>query len=63
MDAPAAHGHISIASAYVSVICPKYHLHAGETFGLPSADELLIERLSTSNQRGKTEKQHGEDTN
>jgi len=63
MDAPAARGHISLASAYVSVICTKYHLHAGETFGLPSADELLIERLSASTERRKIEKQHREDTN
>jgi len=63
MDAPAARGQISIASAYVSVICTKYYLHAGETLGLPSADELLIERLSASSERHKIEKQYREDTN
>jgi hypothetical protein len=45
------------------VICTKCYLHAGETFGLPSADELLIERLSASNERRKIEKQYREDTN
>jgi hypothetical protein len=45
------------------VICTKYHLHAGQTLRLPSADELLVERLSASGERRKIEKQHHEDTN
>jgi hypothetical protein len=45
------------------VICTKYHLHAGDNLCLPSADELLVERLSASSEHRKIEKQHHEDTN